>query len=120
MFKFFKKNKNQPKNQKEILEFLERLDKDNQKIKKDLEDFKKESQSFLQKIGIVRFNPFKEVGGDQSFCIALLDARNNGFVLTSYYSREMNRTYTKVVKNGLSQHSLSEEEKEAISKALRA
>ena len=117
-FKFFKKTKKQPKDLKEILGVLERLGSDTKQLREDLEDFKKESRTSLQKKGIIRFSPFKEVGGDQSFCIALLDADNNGFVLTSYYGREMNRVYAKSVKNGKSEHSLSEEEKEAIEKAI--
>ena len=119
MFKFFKKTKKQPKDLKEILGVLERLDNDTNQLRKDLEDFKKESRTSFQKIGIIRFSPFKEVGGDQSFCISLLDADNNGFVLTSYYGREMNRVYTKSVKNGKSEYSLSEEEKKAISQATK-
>ena len=117
MFNFFKKSEKQPKSQKEILEFLERLDKDIKAINQDLQDFKKQSRASLQKVGIKRFNPFKEVGGDQSFSIALLDADNNGLVLTGYYSREMNRVYTKPIENGQSKYPLSDEEIEAIKKA---
>jgi hypothetical protein len=117
MFNFFKKSKKQPKSQKEILEFLERLDKDVKGLNQDLQDFKKQSRGSLQKVGIKRFNPFKEVGGDQSFSIALLDADNNGLVLTGYYSREMNRVFAKPIENGKSKYPLSEEEIEAIKKA---
>ncbi len=90
MFKFFKKNKKEPESLKEVLECLKRLEEDNEKISRELEEFKKANRKNLQKIGIVRFNPFKETGGDQSFCIAVLDANNNGFVVTSHYGREAN------------------------------
>ena len=66
---------------------------------------------------MVRFNPFSDVGGDQSFSLALLDKRNNGIVITSLYAREGSRVFGKPIENGLSPHSLSEEEKEAIKKA---
>ena len=71
----------------------------------------------FQKSGVVRFNPFKEMGGNQSFCIALLDAENNGFVLTGLYERENCRVYTKPIEQGVSKYQLSQEEVEAIGKA---
>jgi hypothetical protein len=74
----------------------------------------------IQKTGIVRFNPFKEIGGNQSFVIALLDDKNNGFVISSLFVKEGNRVYAKAVNNGKSDHSLSEEEVEAINKAVNS
>ena len=67
---------------------------------------------------LIRYNPFSGVGSDQSFSIALLDGNNNGFVITSIYSREGNRVYGKSLKEGKSEYSLSDEEKKAISKAI--
>ena len=72
----------------------------------------------IQRVGIVRFNPFKDVGGDQSFSIALLDKNNDGIVISSLYSREGTRVYAKPIKNGTSEYHLSEEEKKAITKAI--
>jgi len=67
----------------------------------------------------LRFNPFKETGGDQSFILALLDEDNNGVVLSGLYSRSGMRWYAKRIKKGLgTEHSLSEEEKEAIRQAV--
>ena len=118
MFKFLKKEENKKmENLEQVSEYLNTLDKKVDKLSENLHTLKEQSKHCFQKIGIIRFNPFNEVGGDQSFSIALLDADNNGFVLTSHFSREMNRTYTKVIKNGESEHSLSKEEKEAIQKA---
>jgi len=94
------------KNQKHIDEILERT--------KELEEI---SKITFQKSGIVRFNPFKEIGSNQSFSIALLDRKDNGFVITSLYGREENRVYAKPVKRGKSEFSLSDEEQEAIKKA---
>jgi len=76
------------------------------------------SKKTVQKTAVVRFNPFNEVGGNQSFVIALLDAENNGFVISSLFLREGNRVYTKSVKVGKSDFALSKEEKEAVNKAI--
>lgn len=78
------------------------------------------SRKTIQKVGIVRFNPFNGMGGDQSFAIALLDDRNTGFVISSLFVGEGNRVYAKALKNGKSDHALSAEEKQAIEKALKS
>ena len=85
-----------------------------QKLEKQL----KTMQRAITKIGIVRFNPFKEIGGDQSFSIALLDEQRNGVLITSYYGRELNRIYAKPIQGGASDHELSVEEKEAVNQAI--
>ncbi|MCX6718004.1 MAG: DUF4446 family protein [Candidatus Staskawiczbacteria bacterium] len=82
---------------------------------KNLEDI---SEKTIQKIGIVRFNPFNEMGGNQSFVVALLDDRNNGFLISSLFVKEGSRVYAKAIKNGKSDHTLLEEETEAISRAI--
>jgi len=74
----------------------------------------------LQKTGLVRFNPFGDMGGNQSFVIALLDQKNDGFVVSSLFVKDGNRVYAKAVKKGKSDHSLSNEEKEAIAQAVNA
>ena len=74
----------------------------------------------IQKTGIVRFNPFNDMGGNQSFVIALLDDKNNGFVISSLFVKEGNRVYAKEIKGGKSDHLLSGEEKEAIAKAINS
>jgi len=71
----------------------------------------------FRKMGLVRFNPFAQTGGDHSFCLALLDNKNTGIVVTSLHSRELTRFYIKPVKEGTSKHQLSNEEKLAIKKA---
>ena len=73
----------------------------------------------ITKVGVVRFNPFKDTGGDQSFVVALLDSNNNGLVLSSLYTREGTRIYTKPIEKGKSIYNLTKEEQEAIVKALK-
>jgi hypothetical protein len=72
----------------------------------------------IQKVGVVRFNPFADTGGDQSFAIALLDAEGNGLVLSSLHGRADTRIFAKQVQAGRSKHALSDEEQDAIRKAL--
>src|SRR6267143_4690009 len=64
------------------------------------------AQRSIQKVGVVRFNPFADTGGDQSFAIALLDAEGNGLVLSSLHSRTDTRVFAKQVANGRSSHAL--------------
>jgi len=73
----------------------------------------------LQKVGVVRFNPFQDSGGDQSFAIALLDQRGSGVVVSSLHGRAETRIFAKQVINGRSNHSLSDEEQQAIREALK-
>ena len=76
------------------------------------------SQRTIQKVGVIRYNPFSDTGGDQSFAIALLDALGNGVVLSSLHSRTDTRVFAKPVQSGRSKYQLSDEEQDAIKKAL--
>ena len=71
-----------------------------------------------QKIGIVRYNAFKDVGSDLSFALAILDDYNNGVVLNGIYARDSSNIYAKPIENGTSKYILSEEEKEAVNRAI--
>jgi hypothetical protein len=118
MFKFLNKNKEErPLSEKEILSSLEKLKEETKELKEEIERIKKDSEIHFQKMGLVRFNPFSEIGGDQSFSLAILDKNDNGAVITSYYSRENNRVYAKPLKKGKSSYVLTKEEKKAIEKA---
>lgn len=76
------------------------------------------SRLALQKVGVVRFNPFQDSGGDQSFAIALLDQGGTGVVVSSLNGRTETRIFAKQVTNGRSRHALSDEEQQAIRTAL--
>ncbi|HVE80801.1 MAG TPA: DUF4446 family protein [Candidatus Dormibacteraeota bacterium] len=79
-----------------------------------------ESQSLSsQKISIVRFNPFGDTGGDQSFVLAVLDAHDSGYVITSIHSRTGTRVYVKPIDYGKSKHALAEEELKALKQASK-
>lgn len=89
-------------------------------ISQDLVAFQKKSAGFYQKSALLRFNPFEDSGGDQSFVAALLDGGDNGFIISSLHSRSGTRVYAKEIKSGKSvSHSLTKEEREALDKALR-
>ena len=69
----------------------------------------------LHNVGLIRFNPFKDIGGDQSFSLALLDGKKSGVVISSLHTREGARLYVKPVSRGNSEkYPLTEEEKQAI------
>lgn len=95
-------------------ERYKQLKKDITALQTDFRQFKEKSLLFTQKVGIIRFNPFKGQGGDQSFSIAILNGLGGGVVITSIYGRKENHIFAKPVKNGQSPYPLAEEEKEAI------
>ncbi len=73
----------------------------------------------IQHVGVVRFNPFQDKGGDQSFVVAILDGHADGVVITSLSSRTDTRIYAKSVVGGQSTYTLNNEEKEAIARAMK-
>jgi hypothetical protein len=75
-------------------------------------------QGAFGRVGLVRFNPFEDTGGNQSFALALLDGRGDGFVISSLHARAGTRVYAKAVAGGASEAALSAEEAEALRQAL--
>lgn len=104
---------------------METLLKDVDIAKKDIDNLKlycgkieKEGHLHIQKIGLIRFNPFKDTGGDQSFILSLIDGNDTGVIISGLYSRSGTRWYAKRVVKGKSvEHELSEEEKRALKEA---
>lgn len=72
----------------------------------------------LQKVGIVRYSAFKDMGSDLSFALAILDEKNNGVVLNGIYSREISNIYAKPITEGKSTYTISQEEQKAIDMAI--
>ena len=97
---------------------VERVEKENAEIKSFIQTIDKDIEKCIQKVGIVRYNAFKDTGSDLSFALALLDEHNDGVVLNGIYSREISNIYAKPVKDGKSSYTVSEEEQEAIKKAI--
>lgn len=99
---------------------VERVEKENTEIKSFIQTLDKDLEKCIQKVGIVRYNAFKDTGSDLSFALALLDEKNDGVVLNGIYSREISNIYAKPVQNGKSNYTVSEEEQEAIRKAIES
>lgn len=88
-------------------------------VKKRLSIIEQESKGHTQKVSLIRFNPFKELGGDHSFCLAILDANNTGVIITSLHTRDRTRVYMKKVIAGKSDIELSQEELKALKEAIK-
>ena len=107
------------KNLKSILEdILSKIDlhnKDIESIKKYCDNLERDGLLHVQKIGLHRFNPFKDTGGDQSFVLSLVDANDTGIIISALYSRSGTRWYAKRVVNGKGiDHELTGEEKKVL------
>jgi hypothetical protein len=99
---------------------LRLLDKDIQELFNISNQINSLASKGLYKFGMIRFNPFKDIGGDQSFSVAFLNGKNNGLVISSLFTREGNRVYSKSITEGKSEkYPLTEEEKEAIEIAIK-
>ena len=72
----------------------------------------------LSRVGLVRYNPFEDTGGNQSFALALLDEHGDGFVMSSLHARNQTRVYAKGVRAGQPDSAMSGEEHEALKAAL--
>jgi hypothetical protein len=102
----------------ELIGKYDKTGKDIGSIYKTIDLLSKDGELHLQRLGIIRFNPFSDTGGSQSFTIAILDGKDNGIVMTSLYARTGNRWYIKHIKLGASEDvELSKEEQSAIKKA---
>ena len=105
---------------------IERIFEDNNYLKELSDDNKREIKNLniemeytFNKVGIVKYDAFKQMGGMLSFSIALLNKINDGIILNSVHSTEGCYTYVKEIKAGSSEIELSNEEKEALSKAMK-
>lgn len=86
--------------------------------KKDIRTLYKKMEGAYQKMGLVRYDAFSQMGGQLSFCLALLDENNNGFIINAVHSSEGCYTYTKEIKQGECSISLGTEEAEALATAV--
>jgi hypothetical protein len=98
---------------------LKVLDKDIQELYSISNEINNLALRGIHKVSAIRFNPFKDVGGNQSFSIALLNGKNSGITITALYTKEGTRVYAKAITAGESLNfPLTEEEKKAIETAL--
>ncbi len=103
-----------------ILSTIKENGKESSELKEELHKVQMDNIHHIQKVGLLRFNPFEDTGGDQSFVLAVLNGQNSGVVLSSLHNRGITRWYAKRVKNGKGvDHQLSGEEEKAIHQAIK-
>lgn len=123
-YKTFMRKLGKGRNIEEDLErFMQKIDKvenQNAEIMNFCKNLDEDVSKCVQKIGVVRYSAFKDTGSDLSFAVALLDENNDGVVFNGIYSREMSNIYAKPVNKGNSNYTLSEQEIEAIEKAMNS
>ena len=96
----------------------QRLEEKYESLANLVRDMDKSINKSIQKVGVVRYNPFDEFGGNLCYAVALLDSENNGVVLNGIHSRTGCFTYAKEIELGVSKYVLSEEELEALKMAM--
>lgn len=107
--------------EKSILQKFDELDEVRVDVKKNTSDIKElfhDVKTNYQKVGLVRYDAFNEMGGNLSFAITLLDGNNSGFILNAMHSREGCYTYVKEIVRGESYIELAEEESQSLEKAI--
>ena len=117
----------QGKNAKSLEEQIAVLCQEHDIIKKaseahtrQIKDLYKKHKTTFQKCAIVKYDAFKEMGGKLSFCLAMLDEENDGYILNSVHSSDGCYSYTKRIKKGNSDIALGEEERRALEKAMNS
>lgn len=88
-------------------------------IERVTDSLSKQLDGCVQRVGMVRYNAFEQMGGEQSFSVAFLDNQGNGMILTSLYGRSSSTTFGKPVQHHKSSYPLSNEEQEALAQASR-
>jgi len=104
----------------EVEKRVARLETDQRALDAGLQSATRTLIGCVQHVGVVRYDAFDDVGGQQSYAVALLDDQDNGVVFSSVYSRLDCRTYAKALEHGSSLHNLTAEEEEAVRRARQA
>jgi hypothetical protein len=106
--------------EEELLSYMEKVqiaDKENKKLQVEIEVLKKIQRMTYQKMGMVKYDAFREMSGELSYALALLDQEENGFIINSVYANEGSYSYVKQIVKGECQINLSEEEEKALNQA---
>ncbi|MDR3240412.1 MAG: DUF4446 family protein [Clostridiales bacterium] len=98
----------------EYLRVVKSIDEKYLFITDSIQDINRRLSTCVQKVGIIRYNPFPEMGGNLCFALALLDESGNGVVVNTIHDRNSSYTYAKPIVENTSTYNLSDEEKEAI------
>lgn len=103
---------------KELIEVVNTLTLKEEELVRDFSKLRQNNLSNLQKVSLLRYNPYGDTGGDQSFSICFLDGNLDGFLITSLHSRSGTRVYAKPIIKGKSEIELSKEESDVLQKTL--
>lgn len=101
----------------ERIDSVEEVKEISEKAIKECERLEIKMKECIQKVAIMRYKAFEDVGSDLSFSIAMLDDKNDGVILTGIYGRQESTTYAKPVDKGISRYDLSEEELYVLNEA---
>jgi hypothetical protein len=104
-----------------ILGYMDKIDevKENTEYMKQInEKLDNKIKNCIQKVAVIRYRAFEDVGSDLSFSVALLDENNSGVILTGIYGRNESTTYSKPIDRGISRYDLSEEEKQVLQQCV--
>ena len=104
---------------KSYVKKVEKVNEENKELKENSNRLAKEKEKCIQKVGIVRYSAYKDVGSDLSFTLALLDNNNNGVVLNGIYAADSSNIYAKPIQNGTSTYTITSEERQAIEQAIK-
>lgn len=105
----------------EVLKEVFDLKEDVDGLTKHLSDVENLGLKHIQRVELLRYNPYDDTGGDQSFSLAMLDDKGNGIVVTSLHARSGTRVFAKPISSGeVGKHRLSEEENQVIRKAMKS
>ena len=103
---------------REQIKKTEKLEGETRRLLEETLAIKENLKDAVQKVTVKRFNSLDEAAGNQSFTMAMLDDKNNGFVLTGLQLREQMKLYAKSVEKGIAKIKLSEEEGQALAEAI--
>ena len=120
-YKMFMDGKNAKTLEESIMSRMDQMDyliSSNKKNENDIQTIYKNLKSTFQKVGLVKYDAFQEMGGKLSFSLALLNETNDGFIINAMHSREGCYTYIKEIIDGNSVITLADEEKEALDMAM--
>jgi hypothetical protein len=104
-----------------VIGYLDKIDEvkeDSQRLSKVYNEVDRKVKGCVQKISIIRYRAFEDVGSDLSFSIALLNAYDDGIILSGLYGRHESTTYAKPIDKGISRYDLSEEEQQVLKEAM--
>ena len=105
---------------KEILEAISGFEKNSQILENRLTGLKKEGLDNFSKLAVLKYNPYDDTGGDQSFSLVILNGKMDGVLITSLHSRSTTRIYLKNITGGKSDLRLSSEESQVLKKAIES